>query len=437
MGDRICRKVAWRLLPLLVVCYFLSFLDRVNISYAALTMNADLGLSAAAYGLGAGIFFIGYLVFEVPSNILLRRFGPRVWIARIMISWGIISACMALVQGETSFYVLRFLLGFAEAGFFPGIVYYLSVWFPAAWRARIIGSFLIALPLSSILGAPVSAMFLGMDHAGLSGWQWLFVMEGVPTVLMGVVVLLVLPNRPGEAKWLAEDEKTWLRAKLAEAEAAAAATSHGSIAQALTVPKVWVLSLIYMGIVVGLYGFTFWVPQITKGLGDLGTTEAIMITVVPNLLAAAVLIVWGRRSDVSGERIRNLAWPALVGGILFAVSGRVADRPLLSYVLFCAGFLAAFAAFPVFWTVPMAVLRGPAAAAGIALINSVGNLGGFLGPYMIGAVKDRTGDYGMGIVAVGAFVMLSGILTLLLGRMSPETGRALKQAALAGPGSLR
>lgn len=437
MGDRICRKVAWRLLPLLVTCYFLSFLDRVNISYAALTMNADLGLSAAAYGLGAGIFFIGYLLFEVPSNILLRRFGPRVWIARIMISWGIISACMALVQGETSFYVLRFLLGFAEAGFFPGIVYYLSVWFPAAWRARIIGSFLIALPLSSVLGAPVSAIFLGMDHLGLQGWQWLFIMEGVPTVLMGVVVLLVLPNRPADAKWLAEDEKAWLGARLAEEDAAAAATSHGSIGQALTVPKVWVLSIIYMGIVVGLYGFTFWVPQITKGLGDLGTTEAIMITVVPNLLAAAVLIAWGRRSDASGERIRNLAWPALVGGILFAVSGRVADRPLLSYVLFCAGFLAAFAAFPVFWTVPMAVLRGSAAAAGIALINSIGNLGGFLGPYMIGAVKDRTGDYGMGIVAVGAFVMLSGVLTLLLGRLSPETGRALKQAALAGPGSLR
>ena len=193
MGDRICRKVAWRLLPLLVVCYFLSFLDRVNIGYAALTMNTDLGLSASAYGLGAGIFFIGYLLFEVPSNILLKRFGARAWIARIMISWGIISACMALVTGETSFYVLRFLLGFAEAGFFPGIVYYLSVWFPAAWRARIIGSFLIALPLSSILGAPVSTLILGMDHLGLAGWQWLFVIEGLPTVLMGIVVLLVLP----------------------------------------------------------------------------------------------------------------------------------------------------------------------------------------------------------------------------------------------------
>ncbi|MGE0668778.1 MAG: MFS transporter [Sphingomonadales bacterium] len=431
MGDRICRKVAWRLLPLLVVCYFLSFLDRVNISFASLTMNADLGLSAAAYGLGAGIFFIGYLLFEVPSNILLRRFGPRIWIARIMISWGIISACMATVQGETSFYVLRFLLGFAEAGFFPGIVYYLSIWFPAAWRARIIGSFLIALPLSSILGAPVSAIFLGMDHLGLSGWQWLFIMEGVPTVVMGVVVLFALPNRPDEAPWLDPDEKAWLNGKLAEEDQAAAATSHASIASALTVPKVWMMAFIYLGIVVGLYGFTFWVPQITKGLGGLSTTQAILITVVPNLLAAGALVAWGRRSDVTGERIRSLAFPALVGGLLFAVAGRVADRPLLSYVLFCAGFLASFAAFPVFWTVPMAVLRGSAAAAGIALINSVGNLGGFLGPYMIGAVKDRTGDYGMGIAAVGAFVMLSGILTLLLARYSPETERALKQASMS------
>jgi ACS family tartrate transporter-like MFS transporter len=437
MGDRICRKVAWRLLPLLVVCYFLSFLDRVNIGYAALTMNADLGLSAAAYGMGAGIFFIGYLLFEVPSNILLKRFGPRIWIARIMITWGVISACMALVKGETSFYALRFLLGFAEAGFFPGIVYYLSVWFPAAWRARIVGSFLIALPLSSILGAPVSALILGMDHLGLAGWQWLFIIEGLPTVMMGFVVMAVLPNRPDEARWLGDDEKAWLNGKLADEHEAAAETAHGSIAQALTVPKIWVMAFIYMGIVVGLYGFTFWVPQITKGLGDLSLFQIGLITVVPNLLAAAVLVAWGRRSDVSGERIRSLAWPALVGGILFAVSGRLADRPLLSYVLFCAGFLAAFAAFPVFWTVPMAVLRGSAAAAGIALINSVGNLGGFLGPYMIGEVKDRTGDYGMGIVAVGAFVMMSGILTLLLARLSPETDRALKQARLAGPASLR
>lgn len=436
MGDRICRKVAWRLLPLLVVCYFLSFLDRVNIGYAALTMNVDLGLSASAYGLGAGIFFIGYLLFEVPSNILLKRFGARAWIARIMITWGIISACMALVTGETSFYVLRFLLGFAEAGFFPGIVYYLSVWFPAAWRARIIGSFLIALPLSSILGAPVSTLILGMDHLGLAGWQWLFIIEGLPTVLMGVVVLLVLPNKPDDAVWLAEDEKTWLNGKLAEEHEASAATAHGSITQALTEPKIWTMAFIYMGIVVGLYGFTFWVPQITKGLGDLSLFQIGLITVVPNLLAAGVLIVWGRRSDVSGERIRNLAWPALVGGVLFAASGQLAARPLLSYVLFCAGFLAAFAAFPVFWTVPMAVLRGSAAAAGIALINSVGNLGGFLGPFIIGEVKDRTGDYGMGILAVGAFVALSGVLTLLLARLSPETRRALRQAALAGSAPL-
>lgn len=436
MGDRICRKVAWRLLTLLVVCYFLSFLNRVNIGYAALTMNADLGLSASAYGLGAGIFFIGYLLFEVPSNILLKRYGARAWIARIMISWGIISACMALVTDETSFYVLRFLLGFAEAGFFPGIVYYLSVWFPAAWRARIIGSFLVALPLSSILGAPVSTLILGMDHLGLAGWQWLFIIEGVPTVLMGVVVMLILPNRPDDAAWLANDEKAWLNGKLAEEHEASAATAHGSIVQALTMPKIWIMAFIYMGIVVGLYGFTFWVPQITRGLGDLTLFQVGLITVVPNLLAAGVLVAWGRRSDVSGERIRNLAWPALFGGVLFAASGQLASRPLLSYVLFCAGFLAAFAAFPVFWTLPMAVLRGSAAAAGIALINSVGNLGGFLGPYMIGEVKERTGDYGMGIVAVGAFVALSGVLTLLLARFSPETGKALRQAALAGSAPL-
>jgi ACS family tartrate transporter-like MFS transporter len=432
MGDRICRKVAGRLLPLLVLCYFMSFLDRVNISFAALTMNADLGFSDAVYGLGAGIFFIGYVLFEVPSNMLLKRFGARVWIARIMITWGLISAAMALVSGPLSFYVLRFLLGFAEAGFFPGIVYYLSVWFPAAWRARIMGGFLVALPLSTMLGAPLSSLLLGLDLWGLAGWQWLFILEGLPTVLLGLVVLAVLPDRPDQARWLAPDEKRWLNDTLADEQAAAADTAHATLRQALAVPKVWTMAFVYLGIVVGLYGFTFWVPQITRGLGELSLLQIGLITTVPNLLAVAVLLVWGRRSDAAGERIGHLALPALLGGLLFVASGQTAERPLLSYVLFCAGFLATFAAFPVFWTVPMAVLRGTAAAAGIALINSVGNLGGFLGPVIIGEVKDRTGDWGMGIVAVGVFVAMAGVLTLALGRLSPATVRALRQERFGG-----
>lgn len=427
MGDRICRKVAWRLLPLLVLCYFLSFLDRVNISFAALTMNADLGFSATVYGWGAGIFFIGYILFEVPSNILMKRFGARIWIARIMVTWGLISACMSLITTPTSFYILRFMLGFAEAGFFPGIVFYLSQWFPAAWRARIMGGFLLALPLSTMLGAPVSTLLLGMDHFGLAGWQWLFILEGLPTVLVGIAVYFILPNRPDEARWLTPDEKHWLNGALA-AEQAEGSQAHGSVRAVLASGKVWMLSLIYLGIVVGLYAFTFWVPQITRSLGSLSLFQVGLIAVIPNLLAAAVLLLWGRKSDRSGERIRHLAYPALVGGVLFAASGWTADQPMLSYLLFCAGFLASFAAFPVFWTLPMALLSGTAAAAGIALINSVGNIGGFLGPIIIGEVKDMTGSYGMGIAVVGAFVFLSGLLTLTLARKAPEVAAAANRS---------
>ncbi|MEN3951486.1 MFS transporter [Iodidimonas sp. SYSU 1G8] len=427
MGDRICRKVALQLLPLLVFCYFLSFLDRVNISFAALTMNADLGFSATVYGWGAGIFFIGYILFEVPSNILMKRFGARIWIARIMVTWGLISACMSLVTTPTSFYILRFLLGFAEAGFFPGIVFYLSQWFPAAWRARIMGGFLLALPLSTMLGAPVSTWLLGMDHFGLAGWQWLFILEGLPTVLVGVAVFFILPNRPDDARWLTPDEKDWLNRTLA-AEQAEGSQTHGSVRAVLASGKVWMLSLIYLGIVVGLYAFTFWVPQITRSLGTLSLFEVGLIAVIPNMLAASVLLLWGQKSDRSGERIGHLAYPALVGGLLFAASGWTADRPLLSYLLFCAGFLASFAAFPVFWTLPMALLSGTAAAAGIALINSVGNIGGFLGPIIIGEVKDMTGSYGMGIAVVGAFVFMSGLLTLALARKAPEVVEATRRS---------
>jgi D-galactonate transporter len=433
MGDQICRKVAWRLLPLLVTCYFLSFLDRVNVSFASLTMNADLGFSATVYGWGAGIFFIGYIIFEVPSNLLMKRFGARIWITRIMVTWGITSACMAMISGPTSFYVLRFLLGFAEAGFFPGIVYFLSQWFPAVWRARIMGGFLMALPLSTMLGGPVSTLILGMDHMGLEGWQWLFILEGVPSVLLGIVVFMALPDRPADARWLAEDEKRWLTDTLAAEAAAAEHVAQGTVRQALTSARVWALSFIYLGIVVGLYGFTFWAPQITKGLGEMSLFQVGLISVVPNLLAAGVLLAWGRRSDRTGERIHHLALPALVGGLLFAASGLLIGQPVLSFVLFCAGFLASFASFPVFWTLPMAVLSGSAAAAGIALINSVGNIGGFLGPYIMGYVRDRTGDYGLGTIVVGGFVMSAGVLTLLLARYSPETNRALRQAALAAP----
>ena len=424
LADRVCRKAGWRLLPFLALLYFAAFLDRVNIGFAALTMNADLGFSAQVYGIGAGIFFLGYVLFEVPSNMMLQRHGARRWIARIMVTWGILSAAMALVTGPASFYALRLLLGIAEAGFFPGIVFYLSNWFPASYRARIMGVFLMALPLSTVLGAPVSTALLDLEALGLAGWQWLFILEGVPSVLLGLVVLAILPDGPADAKWLKPEEKRWLLTALAEERALTAHARGSSLRDVLTSGRVWVLGLIYCGLVVGLYGFTFWLPTITEELGGLSHKQVGLVSAVPNAFAVIGMLLWGRHSDRTNERVRHLAWPALVGGICFAASGYLTDMPLLVYIAFCFGFVATFIVFPVFWTLPMALLSGPAAAAGIALINSMGAFGGFVGPTVMGMVKNATGSFSLSLWALGVSVALAGLLTLVLARSSPRLATA-------------
>ncbi len=417
LGERTIREVARRIVPFMVLLYFVSFLDRVNIGFAALTMNADVGLSAAAFGIGSGVFFIGYFLFEVPSNVILERVGARRWIARIMISWGLISACFAFVTGPTSFYVLRFLLGVAEAGFFPGMVLYVTYWIPAAKRGRIMAAFLLALPLSNVIGAPLSTALLSLDAGGLKGWQWMFIVEGIPAVILGFFVLRYLYDSPADAPWLKTDERRWLQDELARERAQIAAKSHTSLMAALRNPRVWRLSLVYFGIAAGLYAFGFWLPQIVKSVSGLPNVQTGLLTMLPYAIAAVAMYLWGRRSDrYSDERRKHVAIPAAIAAVGLAVVALPGVPTMLSLLAIIVGTAGIYAAVPAFWTLPTSMLAGTAAAGGIALINSVGNLGGFLGPAAIGLLKDSTGGYGASFGLLAALLLGAALLVVTLKR---------------------
>jgi ACS family tartrate transporter-like MFS transporter len=416
------RRVTTRLIPFLILCYFVAYLDRVNVGFAALTMNRDLGISATAYGFGAGIFFLSYFMFEVPSNLFLERFGARKWIARIMASWGILSGCTALVQGEMSFYVIRFLLGIAEAGFFPGIIFFLTLWFPASYRARIIGYFMAAIPLSSVLGAPVSGMLLGMDGVmGMKGWQWLFILEAVPAVLLSVVVFFYLTDRPADAKWLAPDQRTWLATRLDMEEKQRTAAQHFTVMQALLNPRVLALSLVYFGAVACNYGIGFFLPQIVKGFG-LSNAQTGFVTAIPYIVGVFAIIYWGRRSDRMQERKGHTAFALAIAGCGILASTFLPD-PTMKMVALSIGAFGVFGCLPVFWTLPTAFLSGAAAAGGIAIINSIGNLSGFAGPYLVGFIKDRTGGFEGGLQCLAAFGFIAMLIVLVL-----RHDKALEQA---------
>lgn len=414
LAARASRKVAWRLIPLLGLLYFFSFLDRVNVGFAALTMNADIGLSAAAYGLGSGIFFVGYVLFEVPSNVLLERFGARRWIARIMISWGLLSAAMMFTQGPVSFAVLRFLLGIAEAGFFPGIIYYLTCWFPARQRARIIALFLVALPLSSVIGAPLSTWLLGFEGMGLRGWQWMFLLEGIPTVLLGFVVLKLLTDRPQDATWLTVAEKDAIIRSL-ETPDTAQATHSQALRQVLLRPRVWLSGGIYFSVLVGLYGFSFWMPQIIASFGERSLIGIGLLTMIPYGLACIAMVLWGRHSDRLGERKWHVALPPLVAALALLGSAMSAS-PLVGFIALVVAAMGIYAALPAFWALVTRGLTGVAAAGAIALINSIGNIGGFVGPAAIGAVKEATGGYLGSLMFVALCLALGTVLTLTVFR---------------------
>src|SRR6195952_1847120 len=408
------RAISWRLIPFLVLAYFFSYLDRVNLGFAALTMNAEFKFSPTVFAWGAGIFFIGYFIFEVPSNLALERFGASRWIARIMVTWGIISALMALVSGVWSFYSLRFLLGVAEAGFFPGIILYLTYWYPAEYRARFLAAFAIAVPISTVIGAPVSGLLLGLDGAmGLKGWQWLFIIEGIPSIILGIVAWFYLTDRPAKAGWLTADQKAWLSAKLDSEIAAKQAATHLTLGQALASPKVITLSLIYFGFVSALYGMQFWLPRVVKAFG-LSNAQTGFVTAIPFLFGTIAMTLWARHTDAKRERVAHVGLPLLLTAAALAVCGYM-DNPYVTMVALVVAAIGIFGTFAVFWTLPTAWLSGTAAAGAIALINSIGNLAGFGGPYLIGWVKETTGNTSSGLLVLSLLPLAAGLLVFLGG----------------------
>jgi D-galactonate transporter len=416
LERQIIGKVTRRLIPFLFVLYVFAYLDRVNVGMAALTMKADLGFSERVYGFGAGIFFIGYFIFEVPSNLILARMGARVWIARIMITWGVISSAMLWTTTPSVFYTLRFLLGAAEAGFFPGIIYYLTNWFPAVQRARAVSRFMMAIQIAGILGGPLGGVLLGLDGlGGLRGWQWLFLLEGLPSVLLGFATLLYLTDSPEQASWLAPAERAYLIERL-RAERATTSHSHLGLLQALAHPRVLVLSALYFCLTVGGYGLTMNLPVIIKSLGALSNLQAGLITAVPYVCAAISMLLVGIHSDRTQERRWHVAVMALVSAAGLAMTALLHD-PVLRLAGMAFATLGQASTLAPFWALGTTFLTGTAAAGAIAFINSVGNLGGFAGPFLMGWIKDATGSFTAALLALSALV---GSAAVLAASIRPE-----------------
>ena len=408
------RRISLRLIPFLCLAYFQMYIDRVNVSFAALQMNEDLGFSSLVYSWGAGIFFLGYFLFEIPSNVAFLRFGARRWIARIMVTWGLLSAAMALVVGPTSFFALRFALGVAEAGFFPALLLYLTFWYPSAYRARILGGLIVTVPVATIIGAPLSALILQLDGlGGLKGWQWLFIIEGLPTTVLGLVAFFHLTDRPDDARWLEPEHKEWLSRRLTEDEEELQ-PPHMTLLQSLRSPLVLVLSVAYFGLVAVLYGLQFWLPQIIHHFGP-GETMTGIITALPYLAAAVAMVLWSRHSDSSRERVWHIALPlvlAAVGLIASVATGNL----VLTMIAISLAAIGVFSALAVFWTLPAMFLTGAAAAGGLALINSIGNLSGFCGPYLVGWMTEQTGNPVNGLLLLASGPVVSALIVIGLGR---------------------
>ncbi|MBI2748260.1 MAG: MFS transporter [Burkholderiales bacterium] len=426
--TRTLRRISWRIVPFIMLLYFIAYIDRVNIGFAALTMKGDLGFTASILGFGAGIFFWGYFLFEVPSNIALHKFGARIWITRVMVTWGIISAGMAFVAGPTSFYVMRFLLGAAEAGFFPGIILYLSYWFPARNRAGVTAFFMAAAPISTALGSPLSAALLEMNGIlGLTGWQWMFILEAIPALLLGVVVFFYMTDRPEQAKWLKDDERTWLVNAMRAESANKGSDAHHSIWSGMANPRVLALALIYFGTSAGLYTLGIWAPQIIKQLGVSSMTVG-FLNAIPPIVSVVAMVLWSRHSDRTSERTWHVILACLAAALGLAIAasansvvGLIAALTIVNVGISCAK--------PPLWSMPTTFLTGAAAATGIATINSIGNLGGFAGPAMIGWIKDQTGSFAGGLYFVAGLLVVSAITTLLLSRTQSPTGATASAAA--------
>lgn len=404
-------KVTWRLLPMLFLCYVASYLDRVNVGFAKLQMLNDLKFSETVYGLGAGIFFIGYFIFEIPSNMMLHRVGARLWIARIMITWGLISGAMIFVDSPTSFYAMRFLLGVAEAGFFPGVILYLTYWYPAHRRGKMTALFMTGVPVSGVIGGPLSGWIMKALPGvhGLAGWQWMFILEAIPSLLLGVLVIFYLQDRIRGAAWLSEQEKLLLEAQI---QAETSQKPEASLGQMFANPRVWLMALIYFCFVMGLYGVSFWLPTIIKATGVTDTFNIGLLTAIPYATAAVAMILIGHSADLRRERRWHVAIPAVLGCVGLILSTVYDHNTLLAMAALTLATVGIITVLPLFWSLPTAFLGGAAAAAGIALINSLGNLAGFVSPYLVGWLKDQTHSTNSGMYVLAASLLLGALLTL-------------------------
>jgi D-galactonate transporter len=425
-------KVTWRLVPFLFACYILAYVDRVNVGFAKLQMQADLGMSETVYGFGAGLFFIGYFLLEVPANLMLRRLGARRWLGPIMIAWGLISSAMVFVNGTTSFYVLRFLLGVVECGFFPGVMLYFTFWFPAHRRARIVAMLISANPLSGLFAGPISGLILkAHGFQGLRGWQWLFLVEGLPSVLAGIATLVYLTDSPATAEWLNDDERAVIAEDLEKEEKLKhrqGASAH-RIGDAFRSPKVWLLCLTFFGIQMGNYGLAFWLPQILKDTFSNDPLTIGLISMIPWGTAAVAMISWAYHSDRTGERRWHVALGVLVAGVTLMLGGAPGVTGWIALALVTVTTISLMCTQSTFWALPTAVLSGAASAAGIAWINSVGNLAGYLSPFLVGKIRDTTGSMTLAYFLLGGACLITAVLVVAVTRQRSREERALSSSA--------
>lgn len=411
-GAAVVRRVYWRLMPFLFTLYVFAYLDRVNIGYAALAIRRELHFTDTVYGTGAGLFFFSYALFEIPANLVLLRMGPRRWIALIMIIWGIISASMPLVHSPGSFYLLRFLLGAAEAGFFPGIILYLTYWFPIEHRARAVAQFMTASAIAGIVGAPLSSVLLTLNGVfGIAGWKWLFLGEGIPSIILGLVVLRVLSNKPSEAAWLAPDEREWLATAVSQQHYGKAAETK--LVHAFANPLVWLFAFVYFAISTGLYSLSLWLPVLLKNLFKASDLRAVTLSMIPYLFAAAAMLIIARSSDRTGERRWYLIGTLTLAAVSFSLSALL-THPLFAITALCFSAAGIWGCFGPFWALPTAKLHGRAAAGGIAIINSIGALGGFCGPYLMGRVSDLTHSFHAALYVVSGLLLTNALLILFM-----------------------
>ena len=422
LGEGAVQKVGRRLVPYLFLCYIFNYLDRFNISFAALEMKADLGFGDAVYGLGAGIFFIGYTFFEVPSNLLLKRFGARVWISRIMVTWGLVACAMMLVKSALGFYLLRFTLGVAEAGFLPGVIYYLTHWVPAPQRARAFGLFLTSTALAGVVGGPLYAAIARLGGlAGLKSWQWLFLLEGIPSVLLGIFTFFYLTDRPRQAQWLTAGERTWLEGALEKEQREKRKRQGLTLLESLRHPRVWRLCFLYFAIVISFYGVSFWLPQIIKNFSGLSTPFVSLVSSLPYLAACVAMVFTAHHSDQSKERRWHVAIPAFAASLALVLgAGFQEGYPWPAFLMLCVTAAGIWSTLGPFWSLPTLFLEGVGAAGGIALINSIGNIGGFVGPNIIGFVKERTHHFESGMLVLAFSLLVAGLLALALKQEHPD-----------------